>query len=170
MSEENLPKDYNTIKRYSFEKYTHKGILRISFWHWIIFIFLSRHVLATVILGAAHGSGKGGGQIIADTHLGGLIQPWFLIADIPALLLLIAASNRVEKAGKAVRWVWAKGQFFILASVSIYFLLFGLLVFTENFRPAFIDFLLVLLNLFILYYIFKDKYVKDMFADFPNKL
>ena len=95
---------------------------------WLFVLFLSRHVVGFVLVSMS-GSGRGVGVEKETIHLDSvmsLIEPVYMIADIPALRLMYALGARLASLGATVRWVWGVGRWLSLAFVAIYLALFVL--------------------------------------------
>jgi hypothetical protein len=97
-------------------RYNRYGVLRVNLMTVLAILFLSRHVLTFVILGIAlsraHPSSR--------DAFNGLFEPIFMLADIPALFVLLAAVSRHPKSGKALRIIWDFGSWLLLGSAAIY--------------------------------------------------
>jgi hypothetical protein len=135
-------------------------------------LFLSRHVIGFVLVSMS-GSGLGGrgGGVGRDAiDLGdviSLIEPIYMIADIPALVLLYALGARLPKSGAAVRSVWRAGRWLIIASVAIYLTLFSLThgLDAATYGPA--TWVSLALSALVAAVAARSRYLKDMFAQFP---
>ena len=155
---------------YGYQRYNQYEVLKPHWGYWLISLFLSRHVIGFVLVSM---SGGGGGRVGAGREaieLGGvmsLIEPIYMIADIPALMLLYALGARIPKSGAVVRWVWGAGRWLFLASVGIYLALFALTrgVHAETFGPA--TWTSLALSAFVLAYVLGSRYLKDLFGQFP---
>ncbi len=157
---------------YDYRRYNQYDILKPHWGFWLTLVFLARHVVGFVLVsmaGAAVG-GNGGGAPKEAIDLGGLISlidPIYMIADIPALVLLYALGSRVPKSGAAARWLWGAGRWLILASVAVYLALFTL---TRGFDVAafgWATWASLALNVLVIGYVLKSSYMRDMFAQYP---
>lgn len=153
--------------RYPYYRYDHRGTLRLRLVDWLWLGFLGRHVLFTVILAAAQGKGTGGGAIGANFAF--LIEPWFMIADIPAICLLLAAANRVPKSGDALRFVWRNGARVVTLSAVLYAGIFAWLAQQGETRLDWIAWISLGLTLAFATYAWFGRYPRDLFASFPER-
>ncbi len=157
---------------YDYRRYNKYDQLKPDWRFWLTVVFLSRHVVGFVLVSMS-GSGVGGrgGGVGRDAiDLGGviaLIEPIYMIADIPALVLLYALGARMPKSGAAVRSVWGAGRSLIIASVAIYLALFSLTrgLDVAAYGPA--TWVTLALSALIAAYAVRSGYLKDMFAQFP---
>ncbi len=156
---------------YDYRRYNQHDVLKPHWGFWLTILFLSRHVIGFVLVSM---SGRGGGRVGVGKEaidLGGvmsLIEPIYMIADIPALVLLYALGARLPKSGAAVRWLWGAGRWLILASIAIYLALFALTrgIDVETFGPA--TWASLALSAFVVTYVLGSKFMKDLFSQFPQ--
>jgi hypothetical protein len=151
--------------RYDHTRYDRYDVLRPNWAFWAMALFLSRHLVFLLLLGISHG--KGGGSSAPNPSLGALIEPVYFISDIPALVLMYVAGNRVPAAGNALRFLWRNGRTMLILAIIAYF---GLMVFKLG--AAILDFHLltvaiVVINLVILAALLTNRYFRDLFAQFP---
>jgi hypothetical protein len=154
---------------YGYQRYNQYDVLRPHWGYWATCLFLSRHVIGFVLVSMSGGGGRVGVEREA-IDLGGvmsLIEPIYMIADIPALMLLYTLGARIPKSGAAVRWVWNAGRWLILTSVGIYLALFVLTrgINPETFGPA--TWASFALNAFVVTYVIGSRYLKELFGQFP---
>ncbi len=158
---------------YDYRRYNQYDVLKPHLGFWLTVLFLSRHVIGFVLVSMS-GSGlgsRGGGAGKEAIELGGvmsLIEPIYMIADVPALVLLYALGARLPKSGAAVRWKWGGGRWLMLASVAIYRSLFVLTrgIDVETFGRA--TWASLALNVLVVSYVVGSKYMKDLFGQFPH--
>lgn len=158
MNKSSLEHDYLAYNRY--------GVLRPNWLFWVVTIFLSRHLLLLLLLGASHGR-SGGGP--ANPALGALIHPLFFISDVPALTVLAMLGARLPSSGTAVRFLWHNGRYLLLTSCALYL---GLLVWrfgpdVSGYHPA--SWGMIALTVLIFVVLLRSKYLKDLFAGFPER-
>ncbi len=103
-----------------------------------------------------------------------LAEPWFVAADLPALLVLLAWWQRQPAARVFWRRVWHSGRALLTATLLIQFALLahaqGLRLWeayylTQAERLAIVS---LGLNLLFVYYLWRSPRVGDTFADFPS--
>jgi hypothetical protein len=102
-----------------------------------------------------------------------LAEPWFVAADLPALLVLLAWWQRRPGASALWRRIWRSGRVLLTASLLLQFALLihaqGLQLWesyylTEGERLAMVS---LVLNVLLVYYLWRSPRVGDTFADFP---
>jgi len=144
-------------------RYDVHGALRLRLLDWTVLLFLCRHAIGGLVLGIAGGQG---GSLPAFS---GLLEPWFLIADAPALLVFLAALNRVPNAGAALRVVWRFGRWLVIASAFLYAGIFLWLSGLDEIRLDALAGLSLALSAGVILYALVPAYVRDLYASFPEK-
>ncbi len=155
---------------YHYRHYNQYDQLRPHWGFWLTMLFSVRHIAGFILVSM---SGRGGGRVGVGREaidLGGvlsLIEPIYMIADIPALVLLYALGSRLPKSGAAVRWVWGAGRPLIIASVAVYLALVALTRGADvaAFGPA--TWASLALNALVVAYVLGSKYMKELFGQFP---
>jgi len=131
-------------------------------------LYAIRHLL--IIFLAYNPSPRLGG---AFAFLRPLAEPWFVAADLPALLVLLAWWQRRPEAKRFWRQVWHTGRALLTSSLLLQFMLLahaqGLQLWesyflTQGERLAIVS---LVLNLLLIYYLWRSPRVADTFADFP---
>ena len=148
--------------RHSYLRYNQYGVLRPNPLFWASLLYLCRHALLLVLLAAAGRTGQG--RDLA--YLAGLVEPLYLIADVPAMVLLAALAARTPKAGRAVRWIWERGRIWLLTSTGLY----AALVFWRHADEDLDPWLWVSLCVvgLIAGYGLRSRYLGELFAQFPE--
>jgi hypothetical protein len=95
--------------RYPIDRYTDDLVLRVPPTLWLAMLFLIRHL---VLLGITFLPTTGQEVLV----LRGMVRPEYLIADLIALPVLIAAARRRPEAGRVWRAVWPWGRALLTAS------------------------------------------------------
>lgn len=102
-----------------------------------------------------------------------MAEPWFVAADLPALLVLLAWWQRRPGAAAFWRRTWHSGRILLTVSLLLQFALLahaqGLELWasyylTQGERLAIVT---LGLNLLLIYYLWRSPRVGDTFADFP---
>lgn len=145
-------------------RYDEHLVLKIPPLLWMAMLFLVRHAIL-ILLSYLPRTGD------AMIYLRDLVDPIFLLADLPAALVLFSAVRRKPEAPDWMRALWQKGRTLLAGSALLYLvLLAGSL--TASARPplsilseALI--LSVFLNLTVLAYLGRSPLVRDVFAEFP---
>jgi len=151
------------------ERYDHNLVLKVPFLLMVILLYSVRHLF--IVFLAYNPNPKFAGMF---GFLQPLASPYFVLADLPAMLVLAAWIRRAPQAGDAIRWIWRQGR--TLLTVSL-LLQFGLLVYLEGGgvwdayfygereRMAIVS---MGLNLMSLYFLWRFALFGDVFADFPK--
>lgn len=105
-----------TRTHYPFHRYNRFDALKVNLPTIGAMLFLSRHVLTFLVLGIALMRMPGDGR----AAFGGLFAPVYMLADIPALLVLLAMLARHPKTGRILRAVWRCGPLLLAASALTY--------------------------------------------------
>lgn len=104
----------------------------------------------------------------------GLLAPYFVLADVPALLLLLAWRFRVPKAGPFWRAVWRRGRAVLASTLLLQVILLvelnWNLVLVEAMRGTggLLVASYVFLNLIVFVYVATSDRVKTVFEEFPS--
>lgn len=124
--------------------------------------YLARHpFLMPIVFYSLRRSGETGGMgvLLDASHF--LL---YMACSIPALAVLMAWNHRLPAGGSRARWVWARGRWFLLASALLDLAVRILL--TANLLKG-LALLQLLLDVYVVVYIFVSARVRDVFADFP---
>ena len=151
------------MSRYNYLRYDHRGSLRPSWRFALLTIVFTRHLLMIVAVGA--GQLKGGGRGAAG--FAGLMDPLFLIGDLPAVLLAVAAFHRRPEAGAGIRRIWAHGRALLLASAVIYLGLFAYVTGLDWRQFGIGSWIGLAVTAAATGYVLMSRFLRDLFADFP---
>ena len=153
---------------YDYIRYNRYGVLRPSPGLWLTLLFQCRHVIGIGLIAMA--SGRGGRAASGNIDLsefGHILNPLFVIADAPALLLLLALAARTPGAGALPRRLWRHGRLLLLLAAALYGGLF------LNHMPEQIgairlaDWLGLAGTTAAAAYAAMAPYLRDLFAEFP---
>lgn len=139
------------------------GCLKVPFLLAVAMVYLARHpLLMPLIFYSLRKTGETGGMnaLLDASHF----LP-YLACSIPALAVLLAWNHRQPAGGARVRWIWARGQWFLL--LSALFDMAARLYLTENLFKG-LALAQVLLDGYVILYIFISARVRCVFADFPE--
>lgn len=151
------------------DNYDRNLVLKVPFLLMVILLYSVRHLF--IVFLAYNPSPKFAG---AFAFMQPLASPYFVLADLPAMLVLAAWIRRAPKAGNFVRWIWRHGQVLLSASLLPQFVL---LIFLEGggvWSAYFYDdrerlvIISLSLNLLVLYFLWRFPLFGDVFADFPK--
>lgn len=149
---------------FPYHRYNRFGVLRVNALTVLSTLFLSRHVLAFIVLGIALSRADPSSR----QAFHGLFEPIYMIADGPALLLLLAMLSRHPKSGPALRMIWRGGRLLLAASAALYL---GLLVRQLGLEPARYGWAagsMVAGTLLAVGYVNLSPYARSLFRDYPD--
>lgn len=145
-------------------RYNRYGVLRINLTTVLAILFLSRHVLTFVILGIAlsraHPSSR--------DAFSGLFEPIFMLTDIPALFVLLAAISRHPKSGKTLRVIWRFGAWLLLGSAATYLGLLSRQIGDDPTRYGWIAWTVVAGTVASTAYVTIARYPRALFHQYPD--
>jgi hypothetical protein len=153
-----------TRYKYPYDRYNRFDVLRVNLRTIAAVLFLTRHMLTFLIIGLAFS------RMPPDSRsaFGGLFEPVFMAADIPALLVFLAMLARHPKSGRLARIVWRGGPWLLLASAGLYL---GLLLR----EPAVVAaphgwtyWAMIAGTALSVGYVFFSPYARDLFRQFPD--
>ena len=151
---------------YTPDDYTKDGVLKIAPLLWLIIIYLSRHLLILLIgalsqfMGSRTGIDTSGLAVLYSS-------PAFIVASIPALVVLAVHFRRVPNTAPLVRHLWLKGRWLLGAgavldlSILVWHWSSGLLSINE-FQIAGL-----VIDGYIITFLVRSKRTKHTFAEFP---
>jgi hypothetical protein len=152
--------------RYPAFRYTDELVLRVPFALWLAMLFLVRHL---ALLGVTF-LPTTGQEIL---WLRGLVRPEYLIADLIALPVLVAAARRRSQAGTLWRALWLRGRGLLTASALLYPALAvgGPLASGRPLAFAIEGTLAagMLASLAVVFYLWRSPHARDCFREFPGK-
>lgn len=149
---------------FPFHRYNRFGVLRVNAFTALSVLFLSRHVLAFIVLGIALSRADPSSR----EAFRGLLEPVYMIADGPALLVLLAMLSRHPKSGTTLRLLWRGGRWLLAASAVLYF---GLLVRQLGPEPARYGWAIGSMatgTLLSAGYVNLSRYARALFRDYPD--
>jgi hypothetical protein len=153
------------VPAYPAHRYDEQLVIKIPPLLWLTMLFLIRHAIL-VLLSYLPRTGE------AMTYLRYLVDPLFLVADLPAVLILFAAVRRKPGAPDWIRALWGHGRPLLALSSLLYLVLLMASLFSSArpLLPAVNEVLIVsvLLNLAIVAYLVRSTLVRDVFAEFPK--
>ena len=131
-----------------------------------ISLYFVKDFFIVLVIGASAFKARGASDEI--TNLIDLASPKMVFASIPILILAYAWIHRNPEAGNFVRWIWQRGQYFILAAAIIN----STLILSSSWPTNSISLTTLLtvlsLNIVAICYVFRSEEVCDTFADFPE--
>jgi hypothetical protein len=97
---------------------------------------------------------------------------YFMLTDLPAVLVLLAIGHRIPDGLNFMRWVWVHGRWLLIASYMA-----GIAVFVYVNKEIMLDphswdfmdgMLVILIDLAFVGYLISAELVRDVFNDFPD--
>ncbi len=154
---------------YDIDAYTDAGTLKIALTLWLVMAYLGRHLLFIAIGGLSTFAGRKFSASAID------YSPLFsnetlLLASLPAIFLIVVAFCRVPSAGAAARTIWRNGRSILVASVILDLLIAWMISPKQLQAIGALQVAFVILDVYVLIYLFRSTRVRDTFADFPTPL
>lgn len=151
--------------KYTPERYGDYLCLRVPLTLWLCLVFLVRHLL---LLGITF-LPTTGEEI---TVLRELVRPEYLLADLIAVPVLVAAIRRRPRAPRWMPHIWKLGRELLIASAALYLLLLGAAL-LRSARPLTATLneatlISVLLSLSIIAYLLRSPLIRDLFSQWPQ--
>lgn len=151
---------------YPAHRYDDHLVLQVPPMLWLAMVYLVRHpvLIALTFLPTS-----------GDTldYLRTLVEPVRLLADLPALAVLVAAMRRGPKAGDWVRAIWAKGRWLLAISAILDATLGirGLIAAgpSQGMLTGQAIMVSVVLDLWICLWLARSHLLRDLFRDFHPK-
>ncbi len=153
-----------TRYKYPYDRYNRFQVLRVNLGTIVSVLFLSRHVLTFLVLGIALSRAPAAGK----DAFSGILEPVYMLADVPALLVFLAMLARHPKTGRALRLVWRCGPLLLPVSALIYL---GLVIRQVGTDPAHYGGLIGAMiagALAAAAYVLLSPYARALFREFPD--
>jgi hypothetical protein len=93
-----------------------------------------------------------------------------LFSSLPALFVLISMARRLPQARNLMRWLWQRGHWLLITSLSLEIGLLTLYTILGIKKLNDIILLGIYLNVILIFYLVKSTRVRDVFAEFPQPL
>jgi hypothetical protein len=151
-----------TRAEFPFDRYNRFGVLKVNLPTIAAVLFLSRHVLTFLVLGIALSRSPGAGSAF-----GGMFEPIYMVADIPALLVFLAMLARHPKSGRVLRAVWRGGPLLLGASALIYLALAIPSIGAGHVRHGWVPGAMVAGTVIAAGYVLVSPYARALFRGFP---
>ncbi len=154
--------------KYHYRRYNEFDVVKVNLLTIFATLFMARHVLGLFIIGMALRGGRSG-KIEAKGAFDGLIEPIYMTADIPAMLVLLAMICRHPKSGTAIRFIWRGAPYLLLASTVIYLALLVNSIGSNVAGYGWPVWLSIGGTAAALGYVFFSPYARDLFRQFPER-
>ena len=154
--------------KYHYWRYNEFDVVKVNLLTVLATLFMARHALALLIIGMALRGGRSG-KIEAAGAFDGLIEPIYMTADIPAMLVLLAMICRHPKSGTAIRFIWRGAPYLLLASTVIYLALLINLIGFDVAGYGWPVWLSIGGTAAAVGYVFLSPYARDLFRQFPER-
>jgi hypothetical protein len=154
------------IRTYPASRYDEHLMLKVPAMLWLAMVFLVRDLaLLAVTFLPTSGSAI---EVLRD-----YVEPIYLVADLPALVVLLLAMRRRPGAPPWMRKAWRAGRHLLLASAALHIGLwtahFGAVDHWNLLRLNEGVILLTVLDVAILFYLARSPLVADLFQDTPRR-
>ena len=152
--------------KYSVDRYDENLVLKVPALLWLAILYGIRH--AFIVAAAALMPM----DIVTISWLHMQSNPYFLLTDLPAALVLYAIGHRVPNGLNIMRQVWSYGRWLLVSSYISCIALFAYLNREVMTDPSSWDFpdgiLVIVIDVVITVYLMRSELVKDVFNDFPG--
>jgi len=152
--------------KYSALHYDERLLLKVPPLLWLSILYGIRHFF---IVGAAKLMPM---DIVTVPWINMQASIYFMLTDLPAVLVLLAIGHRVPNGVKFMRWVWKHGRWLLMSSYMAGIVLFAYLNNEILFDPDSWDFMdglfVVMIDFAFVGYLVRSELVRDVFNDFPN--
>lgn len=140
------------------------GVLSIPGPLWIAMAFLGRHWVLLIITLASRRSPDA--IQLASSSLSAAV----LLLEMPVLILAYAGFSRLPSTGAILRFIWRNGRTILAATAVINLGLLAWFLWVADVwrRPELLLASFGLLDLAIVYGIYKSAYIKQVFMEFPE--
>ena len=143
------------------------GTLRVPPVLWVALAVLCRYWILVVVVFASARRAPDVVRVLGDGF-----SWYFLLLEIPAILILLATARRRPEAGKLWRWLWHNGRMLIACAVFAHLGATAWLLWSADVWRRWPELFLASCNLFdlaVLTSVLRDPYYRQLFADFPSK-
>jgi hypothetical protein len=139
------------------------GVLEVPGPLWLAMAFLGRHWVLLIITLASRRSPD------AIQLASGSISALVLLLELPVMVLAYAGFSRHPSTGKLLRFIWHKGRAILGATAVINLGLLSWFMWHSDVwgRPELLLASCGLLDVAIVYGIYKSAYIKQVFMEFP---
>jgi hypothetical protein len=138
-------------------------VLKIPSLLYLILIYLNKYFLIVVLPSI----GAGDLTVIAKWFK---IDVLMMLSCFPALAVLIASLYRIPTPKKFPKLIWNKGLILLTISSALDLIVLGSYVILERRVFDLGTLVLLLINAGIIVYLWKSKYLKEMFKEFPEEI
>lgn len=138
-------------------------VLKIPSLLYLILIYLNKYFLIVVLPSI----GAGDLTVIAKWFK---IDALMMLSCFPALAVLIASLYRTPTPKKLPKLIWNKGLILLTISSALDLIVLGSYVILERRVFDLGTLVLLLINAGIIVYLWKSKYLKEMFKEFPEEI
>lgn len=152
--------------QYRPQDFTEAGVLRIGFILWAVLLLLNRHLILLVfgavtnLVGSRLGLDSSGLATLYSS-------PWFLLAGLPAVAVLIAALRRDRKAGRLIRGLWRHGRWLLALSAGLDLALLIILGMLTRLDINLLHVVGGVLDSYVILYLIRSAWARARFSDFP---
>ncbi len=153
-------------KQYPFSAYDKYLCLKPDFSIWLVLAFLLRPYVVVLLSITNRRDTMGLINLVYSDRLAMILAA---IAAIPAIFVVYAFIKRVPDAPDKVRRIWQHGRELLLGSSFLNILVVFLPLLTGLVRGvSMIGWAQFGVSVYIIYYLFTERRVRDTFADFPQ--
>ncbi len=153
-------------EKYPFSAYDKYLCLKPDVSIWLILAFLLRPYVVVLLSIANRKDAAGLINLVYSDRIAMILAA---IAAIPAIFVVYAFIKRVPDAPDKVRWIWQYGRELLLVASFLNVLVVFLPLLTGFAREiSTVGWAQFGISVYIIYYLFTERKVRDTFADFPQ--
>jgi hypothetical protein len=150
--------------KYSYDRYNRFDVMKVNLPSAASVLFLSRHVLAFLIIGFAFRRA----HVSISDAFGGALEPIYMLSDIPALLVFLAMMARHPSSGRLVRFAWRMGPYLLLISAGGYLALLFREIGFDATHFGWAVWAMIFGTAVAVAYVLLSPYARDLFREFPD--
>ncbi|MBO6658794.1 MAG: DUF2919 family protein [Pseudomonadales bacterium] len=151
---------------YSIDDYDNAGSLKPGGLLIVSTLFVSRFLLFGPLSLLARRTRVGSNNL--DLSFFTDVSPFEMLSSIPAFALLVIMLLRNSNSPSWVRLIWRNGRLLLITSVVIQIGLQGFDAFSNS-ELQFSEFIFVMINCFLLYYLSLSERTRAVFSMFPGE-
>ena len=152
--------------KYHYRRYNEFDVLKVNLPTVAGILYFCRHVLGLLIIGMALRGGRGG-RIDTGGAFDGLLEPIYMLADIPALFVLLTMMCRHPKASRLFRLIWRASPYLLLTSAVMYFGFLADRIGVDLGQYGAAVWTSIAATVTVVVYVFAAPYARDLFRQFP---
>jgi hypothetical protein len=150
--------------KYPYDRYNRFDVVKVNLPSAASILFLSRHILAFLIIGFAFRRA----HVSISDAFGGALEPVYMLSDIPALLVFLAMMARHPSSGRLTRSAWRMGPYLLLISAGGYLALLFHEIGLDAAHFGWAVWTMIFGTVAAVAYVLLSPYARDLFREFPD--